>query len=758
MNSAANLLRRIDDPNLSFIERTRLRCTLARELEEAGDYEAARSAMGDLWRQVGERPKIDGLDQWTAAEVILCAGSLSGWIGSRAQDEDETIAKNLINESISIFERLGEVKKVAEARIDLALCYWREGAYDEVRQMLKDAVSSLGDEDGELKAVALLRSAINEVSAGNFHEVLRILTENASLFEASRSHAIKGKFHLTLAGVLMPLAASEHREEYIDRALVEYTAASFHLERAGHTSDWAAVENNLGVLCFTLGKLTEAHDHLNRARRLLDRLKDSLRVAQVDETRARLLLAEGRNSEAEKVARLSVHALEKGGTEPPLAQAMITHGMALARLGFHERSRRTLQRVLDEAAEAGHNEEAGRAGLTILEELGSYLTADEMRAIYERADYLLVDLQDAETLARLRTAARQVLAAERASAAEFVLPTFIYAAEQMAGLLREAHRVAATNHTILISGETGTGKEVLARMIHEWSGRAGEFVTVSCAALSDALIESELFGHRRGSFAAADEDLPGAVEQAAGGTLFLDGIADLSLNSQGKLVRLIEHGEIHRIGAPRPELIDVRIIAATNRKLKEEVGRGRFREELFYRLQTFHIEIPPLRERVEDISVISEHLVKQINERYGKRVAFTPEAIAAIRQLSLKGNVLELRSLIERTMLTVDASAVVTAEAVEAVALKASEAAASASPWEGCSLETELLRYEGELIKQALEAEKGSVTRAARLLGVTHQGLAFILHGRQKELLPARSPVKRRRRSILGTARRRKKK
>jgi transcriptional regulator with PAS, ATPase and Fis domain len=453
-----------------------------------------------------------------------------------------------------------------------------------------------------------------------------------------------------------------------------------------------------------------------------------------------------------------VHALEKGGIQPPLARALITHGTALARLGFQERARRTLQRVLDEATEAGYSVEAGRAGLAIIEELGSYLTADEMRTIYERADQLLVDLQDAETLARLRASARQVLAAERASTAEFVLPTFIYTAEQMAGLLREAHRVAATNHTVLISGETGTGKEVLARMIHEWSGRAGEFVTVSCAALSDVLIDSELFGHRRGSFAAADADLPGAVQQAAGGTLFLDGIADLSLNSQGKLMRLIEHGEIHRIGAPRPEQIDVRIIVATNRKLKEEVGRGRFREELFYRLQTFHIEIPPLRERAEDIPAIAANLIKQINERYGKRVAFTPEALETIRRLPLKGNVLELRSLIERTMLTVDESAVVTAEAVEAVALRPPETAGSSNPWEGCSLETEVLRYEGELIKQALEAEKGSVTRAARLLGVTHQGLAFILHGRQKELLPARSPVKRRRRSILGTARRKRKK
>lgn len=757
MNSSSNLLRRIDDPNLNVNERAQLRCELARELEEMGDYEAARNAMGELWRQVGERPQTEGLEPRTAADVILCAGSLSGWLGGGAAEAEE-IAKDLISESIAIFEDLGEVKKVAEARLELALCYWREGSFDDAREMLRDALRNLGDEDVELKAVAMLRSAVVELSAGQFQDVLRILTWSASLFEASRSHAIRGKFHLTLAGGLRALAASEHREEYIDRALVEYTAASFHLERAGHTSDWASVENSLGVVCFTLGRLAEAHDHLGRARRLLERLKDTLRVAQVDETRARVLLAEGRNSEAEKVARVSVQALEKldGGT--PLAQARITHGVALARLGFQQRARFTLQWVLEEAAEAGEGEDAGRAGLAILEELGACLTPDEMRDIYERTDQLLSDFQDAETLKRMRASARLVLASERMSARANALPIFIYATEQMAGLLREAHRVAPTAHTVLISGETGTGKELLAHMIHEWSGRAGEFVAVSCAALTDGLIDSELFGHRRGGFHAPGEEFRGAVDQAAGGTLFLDSISDLSLNGQGKILRLIEHGEIHRIGATRPERLDVRIIAATNRRLKEDVERGLFREELFYRLQAFNIEIPPLRERTEDITIIAEHLIKGVNERYGTRVTFTPEALEIIKHLPLKGNVLELRALIERTMMNVDASAAVEAETVERIALGQAKGAGQASfLTKDRALETEVNRYEGALIKRALDAEKGSVTRAARLLGVTHQGLAFILHGRQKELSEARNPVKRRRRSILGTARRKRK-
>jgi transcriptional regulator with PAS, ATPase and Fis domain len=759
MNSVAYLLRRIDDPALGSVERARLRCQAARELEEGGDYDAARRAMGDLWLRVGERPKTGELDQETAAEVLLRAGSLSGRIGSAGRIAGaEEIAKDLITESITVFEALREAKKVAEARINLALCCWREGAFDEARMNLRDALLRLDREDGELRAMALLRSAVVEVSAGNSNEALRLFTEAAPLFEASRNDTLKGEFHLTFARALKTIGAQERREDYVDRALLEYTAASFHLEKAGHTGHWAAVENSLGRLCFTMGRLAEAHEHLDRARQLLNRLKDSFGVAQVDERRARVMLAQGRNTEAEKIVRAAVCVLEKGDTQPPLTEALVTHGVALARLGFHEQSRRALQRAVEESTQTGDMEDTGRAELAVIEELGGYLTADEMRAIYEHADQLLLRTQDSGTLSRLRACARQVIAAERAGFEMSKAPNFIYASEQTAALLREAHRVAVTNNTVLLSGETGTGKEALAHMMHEWSGRAGEFVMIDCAALSEKMIDSQLFGHRRGSFRDAAEDHSGAVQQTAGGTLFLDGIAELSLNSQAKLLRLIDYGEIHIIGAPTPQRIDVRIIAATNRKLKDQVEKKRFREELFYRLQTFHIEIPPLRERPEDIAPIAEHLIKEMSAQYGKRVTFMPEAVDVMRNLPLKGNVRELRSLIERMVVTADESAVITPENVEALTLKGAHAGAAASPaarWEGCSLEEEVVRYEGELIKRALEAEKGSVTRAARLLGVTHQGLAFILQGRQKELLHARKPVQRRRRSILGTARRR---
>ncbi|HYE65959.1 MAG TPA: sigma 54-interacting transcriptional regulator, partial [Pyrinomonadaceae bacterium] len=586
-----------------------------------------------------------------------------------------------------------------------------------------------------------------------FSDAFNILNEAAPLAKLSTSHAIKGRFHVELATTLKNLSEAEHREDFIDRALIEYAAASFHFEQAGHKRYCAAVENNLGGLYLNTNKLTEAHDHLERARKLFINLKDNVHTAQVDETRARAFLAQGRNSEAEKVVRSAVRTLEQGDEQALLAEALTTHGTALARLGKHEQARRTLQRAVEVASQAGDLDGAGLAALTIIEELSKYLTKDELRGIYERADQLLANSQHSKTLSRLRVCARRVLAAERDYSEACSTPSFIHASEQMTALLRDARRVANAQGVVLITGETGTGKELLARTIHEWSGRTGELVAINCAALTDTLIESQLFGHVKGSFTDAVADHPGAVRQAAGGTLFLDEIAELSQGNQSKLLRLIEGGEIHTVGALMPERIDVRIIAATNRDLKEQMRRGRFRSDLFYRLQTFHLEIPPLRERQDDILALAEHFIKEASEQHRKQVTFTPEAIAAMRQLPLRGNVRELRTLVQRTVLTARNGMIITADAVETVALRETQKASFADAWAGCSLEEEVLRYEGDLITLAFEAARGSVTRAARLLGISHQRLSSMLQNRHKNLPSAKKAAKPRRRSIIKTLR-----
>lgn len=752
MDLTIQTLRQVAKVTGSLDEQVRLRCQLAAELQEAGKYEAARNALGDLWQRVGERPRLEGLDRLTAGDLLLRVGALSGWIGSSRQIENaQEIAKDLISESLSIFESLRQMEKAAESLIDLGICYWREGALDEARVVLRDALVRLGDTESPQKARAYLNCAVVENTATRYNDALHILTDAAPLFDLSDNHTLKGKFHNDFAMALRNLGAAERRGDYTDRALIEYAAASFHFEQAGHTRYCARVENNLGFLFYSVGRYAEAYEHLDRARRLFVSLKDEGSTAQVDETRARVLLAEGRNSDAERIVRSAVRTLEKGGEQSLLAEALTTEGRALARLGRQQPSRTSLERALEVAQLAGNSERAGQAALAIIEELDGLLTYDELRAFYERADDLLSRSQHPETLQRLRSCARRLFAfRHRTDDAPESAPEFVHDSERTEAFLRDARAVAAAQGTVLLAGETGSGKEVLARLIHKWSGRTGNFVSLNCAAFTETLFESQLFGHKRGSFTDASEDYPGAARAAAGGTLFLDEVAELSRSNQGKLLRLIEHGEIHSLGTFMPERIDLRIIAATNSNLREMVATGRFRQDLFYRLEAFYLEIPPLRERPEDIPALARHFIEAACRRYTKRVTFTDEAIAAMRALPLKGNARELQSLIERTMLTATDGTVITWEMVETVALRQTQQASFAACWDGFSLKKEVNRYEERFIEMALRDAGGMVTRAARLLGFKHhESLTSLLRTKHQRLEPARTPATPRRRSII---------
>jgi len=410
MNLANQLHTKLADPTITYNDRAHLRCQISKELGEVGNYEGARSAMGELWQRIGDRPVLDNLDPATAAEVLLRAGVLTGLIGSAKQIEGaQEIAKNLISESTSIFENLQQKERVAETQIDLAVCYWRQGTFGEARIMLQEALKLLDDKDSELKARAFLSIAILERLANRLNDALHIYVENAPLFENLNSHVLKGKYHHGLGIVLEYLSASEHRQDYIDRALIEHTAASFHFEQAVSTRYQACVENNLGFLFLIVGKFAEAHDHLDRAQALFTSLKDRVHLAQVDDTRAKVFLAEGRVVEAERLARAAVKALEDGGEQALLAEALTTHGVVLARLRQHERAGATLRHAIEVAQLAGNNEGAAEAALTIIEELSDHLSNDELSAAYDRAAALLSGSQNLDLLTRLCAAARRVL-------------------------------------------------------------------------------------------------------------------------------------------------------------------------------------------------------------------------------------------------------------------------------------------------------------------------------------------------------------
>ncbi|HEV2802443.1 MAG TPA: tetratricopeptide repeat protein [Pyrinomonadaceae bacterium] len=417
MTLAETVLKQLENPALNRDERAQIQCRIAADLEHKGEYESAREVLAELWQGIGKRPALEGLSELTAAEVLLRVGSLSGHLGSTYQvDRAQDDAKDLISESITRFETLGEAIRVATAQCELAFCYRRAGAHDEARVLYNQALERLTDgSEKELRAKILLRLAVVESCSGRYIEALRILLDSAQLFEESDSPALKGKFHNDLACALMYLGKVEHRPDYTDRAIIEFTAASHLFEQAGHVSYCAGAESNLGFLLYTIGRYEEANDHLNAARRLFVAVQNKGRIAQVDEARARVLLEQGRTRAAESAIRESVRVLSTGGEQGLLAEALTTQGRILSKIGNYIESVNTLRRAAELAEQAGALEDAGRALLSLMEEHAARLNEHEVLDAYERAHNLLKETQDAETISRLRACAIRIVSDRRAS-------------------------------------------------------------------------------------------------------------------------------------------------------------------------------------------------------------------------------------------------------------------------------------------------------------------------------------------------------
>lgn len=285
---------------------------------------------------------------------------------------------------------------------------------------------------------------------------------------------------------------------------------------------------------------------------------------------------------------------------------------------------------------------------------------------------------------------------------------------QMVEIYKIVSRVAPTDATVLLEGETGTGKELVARMIHRHSRRASQpFVAVDCASIAPSLMESELFGALRGAYTGADRDRLGMFEAAHRGTVFLDEIGDIELNFQLKLLRFLQEGEVRPLGSPRARAVDVRVIAATNHDLPRMVEEKDFREDLWFRLNVVRIKLPPLRERQGDIPLLAQYFLKKYNERYGERTRLSEGGLGAMQDYTWPGNVRQLQHLIERlTILGAHGR-------IDAEAMRDAIAATETREHGG---ET-LAGAEAEQIRRVLAATGGNKSRAARLLGIERKTL-----------------------------------
>jgi tetratricopeptide (TPR) repeat protein len=408
MNLTDNRLSGLDSPDLTPDQRARIRCRVAADSIHGGQYEKAREALGDLWQGTGERPNVHGLWETTAAEVLLQCGSLTGWLGTSKKVEGaQDKAKDLIGEARRLFEAHGLRERVGEAEYELGICYWRAGGLDEARVILREALRKVGGND-ELKAKVLIRSTLVEVSAGRYNDALKILDEAEGVFSASPD-AIKGRWHGQRGMVLRRLGAAEGRADYLDRAIIEFTAAAFHFEQAGHERYCGNAENNLAMLLNRMGRYAEAHKHLDSAQRIFTRLGDAGSVAQVRETGARVYLAEGLHDKAADAIESAVGGLEQAGELALLADALTVQATIEARRGHHYLSLPTFRRAIKIAEQAGASESAGAAALSLLEEHGaSRLSEKEAFKVYCHADDLLRRTQDAELISRLRASARSV--------------------------------------------------------------------------------------------------------------------------------------------------------------------------------------------------------------------------------------------------------------------------------------------------------------------------------------------------------------
>ena len=400
-------------------ERALVLCVRAKELQDAQNFEDARLMLSEFWQDVGDRPRLDGLAANVQAEMLLLVGTLSGWLGSARQTAGaQEIAKDLISESLTKFEELGLTEKVAEARVELGICYWRSGALDEARITFDAALLRLGDLPSEQRLRAILNKALVEQVSSRPSEALRLLSESEPLFAASSNHRLKGKFHSEFGILLKNIGSSGPSEEYFDRALMQFTAAGIELEQIGQIRGLAFVENNLGLLFAQLERFEEAHEHLDRGLLIFNKLNDKGARAQIEDSRARVFLTQGHLEQAEKIASSSVKFLKDGDQQSNLAAALTTHAVALARLERTSEALAALNEAIGVAAQVGDPESEGIASLTVIEELATSISIGELRNYYSRAESALRHTQNALIKARLGASARTILKAEPSTPGE----------------------------------------------------------------------------------------------------------------------------------------------------------------------------------------------------------------------------------------------------------------------------------------------------------------------------------------------------
>ncbi len=339
-----------------------------------------------------------------------------------------------------------------------------------------------------------------------------------------------------------------------------------------------------------------------------------------------------------------------------------------------------------------------------------------------KPDEVILTLRKAEERQTLRQENSELRQALNSKGKPFSCDDIVHCSEAMKQVLRLVQAAGKSESSVLIHGETGTGKELIAKALHSCSGRKGQFLAINCSAITSGLLESELFGHKKGAFTGADRDKEGLFSIASGGTLFLDEIADLPLELQPKLLRVLQEGEVRKVGATRAEKINTRVIAASGKSLQDAVAENNFRNDLYYRLAVVDIELPPLRDRVDDIPLLARYFVERICLREQRKVPqLTAEDTATLMHYHWPGNVRELENYLEKALIFSHG------ETLELPPLRTRQARPDQFDPEEYSLKIATRRLEEEYIRKALKKTEGNRTQAAQLLEISLRSLMYKL-------------------------------
>ena len=583
------------------------------------------------------------------------------------------VARGNVSEAYSIalqaahlYEKRGDLKQAAICRRDLSEALFIQGRYDEA--VAEADLSAEIQPDVYERARSLVTLAAGLMFSSKYNAAFTALGRSEEIGRAFRNDS------RLMAEISACRGLALDRTNDVDQALWEYEEAARLFTLAGCVRKAAAQFNNLSYLLARHQQLKAAEQYVLTALELITRDPNPHIEAAICDSAGFICARLGRYAEAEAFVSKAVSLFEHNYNKAELLPALLHLSEMQEQCGHQKAARETARRALDLAA------------------------AVNLDPVRDSAQNRLLDLQSSNSKILTKP---------------FLFHGLIYTSQEMKSVVARLKILAVTSETVLLLGETGTGKELIARAIHQESKRCkGPFIPFNCSAISRELIESRLFGYRRGAFTGAESEQIGIVRAAAGGTLLLDEIGDLSLAAQGALLRFLQSGEIQPLGQNKPIKIDVRVIAATNRDLNEDLESGRFREDLYFRLSVCTLRAPTLRSRPQDVPILANHFACVYSEQYNLPApVFTVDELSRLAALRWNGNVRELESYVKRrVMFGTDAI-----ETSEVLFNQQDRLWRALTP-------TEKLRR----LNEGLLANKGNITSTAKRLGISRRTIQRI--------------------------------